>query len=117
MNFYLEMIKNSKECKMQAQQNETGNLQELTRRQLLELEREKKTKLQLWLDLIIWLLPFAAGVVAILEYTQIPDNSMNRNPQVYLVFLILLEKGMLSMIHIMDLFPFSTVVRNPVALP
>ena len=75
---------------MQAQQNETGNLQELTRRQLLELEREKKTKLQLWLDLIIWLLPFAAGVVAVLEYTQIPDNSMNRNPQVYLVFLILL---------------------------
>ena len=75
---------------MQAQQNETGNLQELTRRQLLELEREKKTKLQLWLDLIIWLLPFAAGIVAVLEYTQIPDNSMNRNPQVYLVFLILL---------------------------
>ncbi|MGM9588584.1 MAG: ABC transporter permease [Faecousia sp.] len=75
---------------MATNMTDTNNLQNLTRKQLLELERKKKTRLQLWLDLIIWLLPFAAGVVAILEYTLIPDNSRNANPGVYTVFLYLL---------------------------
>ena len=64
---------------------ESGKLQELTKKQLLELEREKKSKLQRWMDLVIWLLPFLGGLAAVLEYTQIPDNSMNRNPNTYLV--------------------------------
>ena len=69
---------------------ESGKLQELTKKQLLELEREKKSKLQRWMDLVIWLLPFLGGLAAVLEYTQIPDNSMNRNPNTYLGFLLIL---------------------------
>ncbi|MGM9662465.1 MAG: ABC transporter permease [Oscillospiraceae bacterium] len=75
---------------MAANQVETKQLQNLTRKQLLELERVKKSKFQLWMDLVIWLLPFLGGAVAVLEYTQIPDNSINRNPWVYLAFLLLL---------------------------
>ena len=37
---------------------DTKELQNLTRKQLLELERKKKTKLQLWADLIVFFLPF-----------------------------------------------------------
>lgn len=70
--------------------NDLHHLQNLTRKELVELEREKKTKLQRWMDLVIWLLPFLGGVVAILEYTLLPDNSRNANPTVYLGFLIVL---------------------------
>ncbi len=66
------------------------HLQDLTRKELAELEREKKTKLQRWMDLVIWLLPFLGGVVAILEYALLPDNSRNANPMVYLGFLVVL---------------------------
>ena len=56
---------------------EAKDLQNLTRKQLLELERKKKTRFQLWMDLVIWLLPFVGGLVAVLEYKLIPDNSRN----------------------------------------
>ena len=69
---------------------DSKQLQSLTRQQLLNLERKKKTKFQRWMDLVICWLPFVAGVVAILEYTQLPDNSRNANPGVYLAFLWLL---------------------------
>lgn len=71
----------------------TQQIQDLTRKQLLELERAKKSKVQRWLDLVIWLLPFLGGVISIWEYTTIPDNSINRNPGVYLAFLGLLMAG------------------------
>ena len=82
-----------------AGQREDGQLQDLTRKQLLELEREKKTKLQLWLDLLIWLSPFLGGLVSILEYTQIPDNSLNRNPGTYLGFLFILIAGLWDLLR------------------
>jgi len=69
---------------------DTKELQNLTRKQLLELERKKKTKLQLWADLIVFFLPFLGGLVAILEYKLIPDNSRNANPFVYEWFLYIL---------------------------
>ena len=50
---------------------ESGKLQELTKKQLLELEREKKSKLQRWMDLVIWLLPFLGGLAAVLELSLI----------------------------------------------
>ena len=65
-------------------------LDKLTRRQLQELEQKKMTPFQKFLEVVIMLLPLACGLVAVLEYTLIPDNSANRNPQTYLVFLILL---------------------------
>ena len=70
---------------------DTKELQNLTRKQLLELERKKKTKLQLWADLIVFFLPFLGGLVAILEYKLIPDNSRNANPFVYEWFLYILK--------------------------
>ena len=69
---------------------DTKQVQTLTRQQLLNLERKKKTRFQRWMDLVICLLPFLAGVIAVLEYTRIPDNSRNANPFVYLTFLYIL---------------------------
>lgn len=71
-------------------QVEPKKVQDLTRKQLLELEREKKSKFQRWIDLVIWLLPFLGGLISALEYVKIPDNSINRNPGVYLSFLLIL---------------------------
>ena len=75
---------------MSSNVNETKQVQTLTRQQLLNLERKKKTRFQRWMDLIICLLPFVAGLIAVLEYTKIPDNSRNANPGVYLGFLYIL---------------------------
>ena len=75
---------------MSSNVTDTKDLQNLTRKQLLELERKKKTRFQLWMDLVIWLLPFVGGIVAVLEYKLIPDNSRNANPFVYEWFLYLL---------------------------
>ena len=75
---------------MSSNTNETKQVQTLTRQQLLNLERKKKTRFQRWMDLIICLLPFVAGLIAVLEYTKIPDNSRNANPGVYLGFLYIL---------------------------
>ena len=74
---------------MASNTSETKDLQNLTRKQLLELERKKKTKLQLWADLIVFFLPFIGGLIAVLEYKLIPDNSRNANPFVYEWFLYL----------------------------
>ena len=65
-------------------------LDKLTRRQLQELEQKKMTPFQKFLEVVIMVLPLVCGLVSVLEYTRIPDNSMNRNPQAYLTFLILL---------------------------
>ena len=69
---------------------DTKQVQTLTRQQLLNLERKKKTRFERWMDLIICILPFLAGGVAIWEYVTIPDNSRNANPFVYEWFLYLL---------------------------
>lgn len=62
----------------------------LTRAQLFDLERKKKTKLQKCMDIIISFLPVLGGTVALLEYLLIPDKSMNQNPHVYTIFLVAL---------------------------
>ena len=75
---------------MSSNTTDTKQVQTLTRQQLLNLERKKKTKFQRWMDLVICLLPFVTGLLAIWEYITIPDNSRNANPGVYLTFLIVL---------------------------
>ena len=67
-----------------------NELQKLTRQQLKDLERKELTPLQRFFELIIMILPLLCGIIAILEYTLIPDNSRNANPGVYLTCLILL---------------------------
>ncbi len=47
---------------------EKGQLQNLTRQQLKELEEKKKTGWQKALDWLIMILPFACGLAAMLEY-------------------------------------------------
>ena len=69
---------------------DTNQVQKLTRAQLKELEQKKLTPVQRFFELIIMILPLVCGVIAILEYQLIPDNSRNANPGVYLVFLIIL---------------------------
>ena len=63
--------------------------QKLTRQQLKELEQKKLTPLQRFFELIIMILPLACGIIAILEYTLIPDKGRNANPGVYLICLII----------------------------
>lgn len=62
----------------------------LTRSELFDLERKERTKAQYYLDIIICFLPIVAGVIAILEYLLIPDNSLNLNPHMYTGFLVIL---------------------------
>ena len=75
---------------MSSNVTDSKQLENLTRKQLLELERKKKTKLQLWADLLIFFLPFVGGLIAVLEYKLIPDKSRNANPFVYEYFLYIL---------------------------
>ena len=65
-------------------------LDKLTRQQLKELEEKQKTRLEKWLDLLLVLLPFICGGIAIVEYLFVPDNSPNKNPNTYTGFLIIL---------------------------
>ncbi len=62
----------------------------LTRQELLELEEKEKTPLQKFLDYVIIALPLICGLVSVLEYQLIPDNSTNKNPNTYLCFLLIL---------------------------
>lgn len=66
------------------------SLGSLTRQQLHEMETKEKTKGQKIVELIILLLPNLCGIAAILEYLLLPNRSNNRNPQSYLIFLIIL---------------------------
>ena len=62
----------------------------LTRQQLKELEAKEMTPLQRFFEVIIMILPLVCGIVSILEYRLIPDKSMNRNPNTYFWFLVIL---------------------------
>lgn len=69
---------------------ELSGMASLTRQELKDLEAKEKTELEKALDILILCLPNFCGLLAILEYLTIPDNSMNRNPYTYLGFLVLL---------------------------
>lgn len=71
------------ESKMDMQQ-----LENLTRRQLKELEEKEKTPAEKVLEFIIMILPIICGGAAILEYLLIPDLTMNRNPMYYVYVLV-----------------------------
>ena len=59
---------------------ETAADGKLTRQQLKELEAKEMTPLQRVFEVIIMILPLFCGIISLLEYKLIPDNSMNRNP-------------------------------------
>jgi len=70
--------------------NTGGQPDKLTRQQLHELEKKEMTGAQKVMELMILLLPGVCGLIAIWEYSKLPDNSINNNPNTYLAFLILL---------------------------
>ncbi len=67
---------------------ETAQLENLTRRQLKELEEKEKTPLQKVIEFIVMVLPLVCGTIAILEYLLIPDKTRNPNPMYYVYVLV-----------------------------
>lgn len=66
-----------------------AKLENLTRRELKELEEKEKTPIQKVIETIVMILPLVCGGVAILEYLMIPDKTINRNPMLYVYALVL----------------------------
>lgn len=60
-----------------------AQLSTLTRRQLKELEEKEKTPAQKLREAVIMILPLICGLIALLEYLLIPDNSRNAKPWSY----------------------------------
>lgn len=65
---------------MAEKQEKTDQLQDLTRKQLLELEREQKTRAQRWLDLVVWLLPLLCGAVGCWSISCSPITARTATP-------------------------------------
>lgn len=59
----------------------------ITREELIEMEKRKKTPIQEVLDLIISILPICCGIIALLEYWLIPNFRENKQPMTYVYFL------------------------------
>jgi len=66
---------------------DASQLGNLTRSQLKKLETKEKTAWQKTWEIITLVLPVLCGVVAMLEYIFLPNNSRNYNPYVYLYVL------------------------------
>ncbi len=66
------------------------DLSKLTRQQLRELEEKEKTKGQILFDKFMVILPILCGIVAVLEYMMVPDNSPNSNSYTYVGLLCIL---------------------------
>lgn len=61
----------------------------LTRDQLWELEEKEKSSFQKLWDLVISLLPLACFGLAAAEYVLVPDKYNNKNPERYLILLVI----------------------------
>jgi len=64
-----------------------AQLENLTRRQLKELEEKEKTPTQKVIEFIVMILPIVCGFIAVAEYLIIPDKGMNKNPMYYIYVL------------------------------
>lgn len=62
---------------------EINKLGRITRQQLKELEEKEKTRGQKIADQIIMLLPIICGIIAIIEYWEVPNKSQNSHPYTY----------------------------------
>ncbi len=65
-----------------------SQLGQLTRQQLKELEEKEKTRGQKIIDWIIMLLPIVCGLIAIIEYWEVPNGSQNSDPYTYVGVLV-----------------------------
>lgn len=66
----------------------TAQLENLTRRQLKDLEEKEKTPLEKAAELLIMLLPLVCGGAALAEYWLMPNNSANKDPMSYAAVLL-----------------------------
>lgn len=66
-----------------------GQMTELTKDQLWELERDRRSKGQNTRDFLVSLLPFAAFCISLGEYLWIPDKYSNKNPERYIILLVI----------------------------
>ena len=69
-------------------QSGTVQLENLTRRQLKDLEEKEKTPLEKAVELLIMILPLACGGAALAEYWLVPNNTANKNPMSYVMVLL-----------------------------
>ena len=69
-------------------QSGTVQLENLTRRQLKDLEEKEKTPLEKAVELLIMVLPLACGGAALAEYWLVPNNTANKNPMSYVMVLL-----------------------------
>ena len=58
-------------------------LSELTKQQLIELEKKEQTKSQKTIEIIVMILPVICGIAALTEYLALPNNSRNGKPWSY----------------------------------
>lgn len=68
-------------------EKEKISIQNMTKEELLEMEKSTKTQIQKILDIVISVLPFLCGIIAFLEYWFIPNIRENKNPMTYVYFL------------------------------
>lgn len=81
----------------------------LSRNELIKLESKKKTKKDKIIDALFLKLPYISGIICILEYTLIPDNSINPNPMTYIYFIICLL-GLYSIYLLYGLFKRELII-------
>ena len=63
--------------------------EEMTKDQLWELERNRRSRGQNLKDFIISLLPYVGFFISLAEYLFVPDKYQNKNPERYIIFLLI----------------------------
>ncbi|HLR20974.1 MAG TPA: ABC transporter permease subunit [Tissierellaceae bacterium] len=61
---------------------------DITKEELLQMEKKEKSTMQKIIDAIISILPVICGIIALLEYKFIPNIRENENPIIYTYFLV-----------------------------
>lgn len=69
-------------------EKEKISIEDITKEELLEMEKNQKSKIQKIFDIIISILPFLCGIIALSEYWFIPNIRENKNPMTYVYFLL-----------------------------
>lgn len=71
-------------------QDQSVLIENLTKEDLIQMEKVKKTSSQKFLDLVISILPIFFGILSYLEYWIIPNIRPNNKPMTYVYFLFTL---------------------------
>lgn len=69
-------------------ENSQGRLGAINRQKLLKLEKKDKTAFEKTVDVVVLLLPFVCGGLALLEYCCVPEKTSNPFPERYAIFIV-----------------------------